>query len=184
MARRFGFQALKTGTDRMPDVLAELRALLELFGAAIGAEPSPPDHPMPHGHVATELTEDGIIRTPFGTPSREVSDAIMGMWPRDLWTDAARVAYLEADHWSPTAERNTLSQAGGRCGVRIGTIRGVSIVSEDSVGLFQINVCAWPWTREQMLDPRQNAAAGYHVYRAQGWRAWQFTADTLGLLGG
>lgn len=182
MARSVGLFLLNGGADRRLVQLASVRALLEYLGHTQPTEPEPGEHQTPRGHVPTHVTDDDLILTPFGTPSRGVSDAIQRAWPHDLWTDAARVSYLESDRWSPTAERNTLAQAGGRCGVPIGSIRGHPIVSEDSVGLFQVNVCAWPYTREQMLDPIENARAGYAIYRQQGWAAWQITAETLGLV--
>lgn len=184
MPFRTGWLIFKRDADRHQGDLAELRALLELVGVIPNEEPTPEPGPQPKGHVPTQVTDDGIIWTPYGTPSREVSDAIMAAWPRELWTDAARVSYLESTHWNPHAERNTLDQAGGRCNVPIDTIRGHRIVSEDSVGLFQVNVCVWDYTREQMLDARQNARAGYRIYREQGWGAWQITSETLGLVGG
>lgn len=182
MPFRTGWLIFKRDTDRHLEDLAELRALLELLGIDAGRELPPEGGDYPRGHVETRLTDDGIIITPFGTPSKEVSDAIKAEWPRGIWTDAARVSYLEADRWNPHAERNTLSQAGGRCNVPIGYIRGVRIVSEDSVGLFQVNVCVWPYTRDEMRNADNNARAGYRIYREQGWNAWHFTAETLGLL--
>lgn len=184
MPFRFGFQLLKRNSDRLQSDMAELQAIIAILGEVIGAPEQPVDGTVPRGHMETRLTDDGLIWTEYGTPSVVVSDAIRNGWPRDLWTDAARVSYLEANKWSPSAERNTLSQAGGRCNVPIGHINGVAIVSEDSVGLFQVNVCAWHYSREQMLDPVLNARVGYEIYKQQGWSAWQITATTLGLLEG
>lgn len=172
----------KRGEHPSQSALAALVALLQQLTGEIGGEHEQPTGPLPHGHVSTRLSDDGRIETEYGTVPMRVSDAIKNAWPRELWTDAGRITYLEASGWSPTAERNTLDQAGGRCNVPIGRIRGHPIVSEDSVGLFQVNVCAWPYTRAQMLDPDQNAAAGYAIYRQQGWGAWVISAETLGLL--
>lgn len=182
MSGRIGLFVVRHGSDRMQAQLAQMRAIFQALLPHLGTPEPSPEHPTQPGHMPTEVTADGRISTEYGPVPMRVSDAIKAAWPEALWSDAARVSYLESTHWSPVAERNTLGQAGGRCGVHIGFIRGVPIVSEDSVGLFQVNVCAWPYTREQMLDPDQNAAAGYVIYRRQGWEAWHFSADTLGLL--
>lgn len=162
--------------------LAQLGALLAQLMAIVGTEPTPGPQPTQSGHMPTELSDDGRILTEYGAVPMRVSDAIRGNWPFDLWSDAARVSYLESDHWSPTAERNTLAQGGGRCNVPIGFIRGVRIVSEDSCGLFQINVCAHGGTRDYWFDPVNNARKGYDIYKSEGWGAWRFSATTLGLL--
>ena len=53
------------------------------------------------------------------------------------------------------------------------------------MGLFQINLLAHPWARElDLTNPMVNAAAARRVYDAQGYGAWKWSAEALGLLGG
>lgn len=182
MPYRFGLTMFKSGQDRHQDDIAELRAMIEALGATPVEEPPDAGGEMPTGHLDTRLTADDLIWAPEGTPSREVSDAIRRWFPRAVWTDAARVAYYES-HWNPTAERNTLDQAGGRCNVPIGTLPdGTRIISEQSVGIFQINVCAHGHNRDYWRDVDTNVAKASGLYSDQGWKPWTWTASHLDLL--
>lgn len=182
MAHRAGLFALKSGANRHSDLIASMRAALEALRGAPEPTPTPEPSEMPLGHVETRLTDDGLVWTPEGTPGRDVSDEIKRWFPHAVWTDAARVSYYES-HWSNIAERNTLDQAGGRCGVPIGTLHdGTRIVSEQSVGLFQINVCAHGHDREYWRDPLHNVAYASGLYREGGWWPWVYTAKKLHLL--
>lgn len=178
----FGLWLLRAKSDRHSDWIAELRAILEFLGTNPPDEPSEPIGPLPRGHMETRLTDDGLILTPEGSPSRDVSVVIQKYFPHRVWTDAARVSYHEA-HWSNTAERNTLAQAGGRCGVPIGTLPdGTRIVSEQSVGLYQINVCSHGHDRDYWRDADNNVSFAAALYAVNGWRDWVYTANKLGLL--
>lgn len=181
MPYRLGLFALNNGASRHADLIATMRAILEQMSGSPAPNPEPPTGGMPTGHMPTQLTSDGLILTPEGTPDRDVSDAIRTWFPREVWTDAARVSYHEA-RWDTTAERNTLAQAGGRCGVPIGTLDdGTPIVSEQSVGLYQINVCAHGHDREYWRDIMHNVAYASGLYQRNGWRDWVATAKKLGL---
>jgi hypothetical protein len=182
MTGKLGLQVRKTGSDRLTAQWALVEAGIRAIIASIGVDPGvPTQRPPGHGHMETSV-QNGRVLTEFGLAPADLSDAIQRYWPRELWSDAARVAYPESAGWNANAERNTLDQAGGRCNVPIGYIRGVQIVSEDSVGYYQINVCAWGHTREYWLDVDNNVRGAYAIYQQQGWNAWHFTAQTLGLL--
>ena len=182
MARQTRFLAFRSGVDRAPESLPSALEWIAKLLAVLGTHPPEPiEGPQPHGHVPTEV-DNGRIVTPFGLAPSDLSDALRKYWPESLWTDAARVAYPESAGWKRNAERNTLAQAGGRCNVPIGYINGVRIVSEDSVGYFQINVCSHGHDREYWLDVDNNVRGAYEIYRSEGWGAWQFTARSLGLI--
>lgn len=182
MPYRLGLFALKNGADRHSDLIATMRAILEQLSGLPAPTPEPPTGELPTGHIETRLTDDGLVWTPEGSPSRDVSDEIRRWFPQAVWTDAARVSYYEA-HWDNTAERNTLDEAGGRCGVPIGTLPdGTPIVSEQSVGLYQINVCAHGKDRAYWQDPMNNVSYAAELYRENGWRDWVYTATRLNLL--
>lgn len=51
---------------------------------------------------------------------------------------------------------------------------------EDSRGLWQINVKAWPqWANWNLFDPTVNAYCAYQVFTKQGWAAWLNSARKL-----
>lgn len=183
MARRVGLLVLRKNRDRMSGLVAELQAWLAFLGA--GTEPTEPGPTINPGagHVQTTLATDGRI-TAGGAPTpQDLSDAIKRHFPEDIWTDAARVSYIESAGWQRTAERNTLDQAGGRCNVRLPDLPdGTHIVSEQSVGYFQINVCAHGHDRDYWRDAENNVAKAAELYRASGWSPWIHTARQLHLL--
>lgn len=118
------------------------------------------------------------INTRFGRPPALVEAAIAATWPLHLWVSAAEVAYKESS-WRPEARNNTLHI--GPCGTQY-QIPGIGpAMTEDSRGLFQVNVCAHGGG-DDLYDPLTNAAKGYSIYQRQGWRAWYYSATALGLL--
>lgn len=182
MARRLGLFLLRQNADRYAELQAELQALLQALWPIIPAPPTGPGPgPIGQGHVETEI-ENGRIRVEEGLVSAEITGAIASGFPREVWGDAARVAYYESA-WKTDAERNTLDRAGGRCNVPIGHLDdGTPIVSEQSIGLFQINRCAHGGTPDYWREPMNNALKAGQLYAANGWIHWQVTARRLGLL--
>lgn len=154
-------------------------------GVVSQPEPVPPTGtPPPASGTAPAVgggqLEPGDVVTRYGNPPRDVSDAIKRYWPQTLWTHAAEVSFLESG-WRNTAENNTLHI--GPCGTRyyLPAIGGYA-QTEDSVGIFQINICAHGGTVEHWHDPDANAEKGYELYRAGGWSPWTISAGRLGLL--
>lgn len=126
------------------------------------------------------VTPPGDLHTRFGNPPQDVADAIKKHWPQSLWINAAEVSFYESG-WRNTAELNTLNR--GPCGTRYWFSDAVGWAqTEDSIGIFQINICAHGGTREHWYDPDANAEKGYELYRAAGWTPWTVTARRLGLL--
>lgn len=182
MPSKIGIQVYKTGGRRHLEALASFAAAVQALLALHGTIPTEPAPPVGHGHYLTQTNADGRIVVPEGVPPGELNDAIQQFFPRDTWGDAARVSFYEAA-WSATAERNTLDRAGGRCNVPIGVLPdGTRIISEDSVGYYQINVCAHGHDRAYWQDARNNVSYAASLYRANGWRDWVYTATRLGLL--
>ena len=106
----------------------------------------------------------------------------MDAFPYDVWTDAARVSHEESG-WNTFAELNTLARGGGRCGVRYWFSDEVGwATTEQSVGYFQINVCAHGESRDHWTNARHNVNKAGALYAAQGWSPWTVTARRLGLL--
>ena len=54
--------------------------------------------------------------------------------------------------------------------------------TEDSHGLFQINLQAHPQMRSTVTNPESNVAYAAQLYKNQGWRPWYNSARKLGLL--
>lgn len=181
MPRRFGFQIRKNGAPSLLGALADLRGLISALDQAIGDTPDETPLPDQPGHVPTEVDNQGRIVVPEGVAPARVSSAIRAAFPREIWGDAARVAFYESG-WSADAERNTLDQAGGRCSVPIGTLPdGTPIVSEQSVGIFQINVCAHGYDAEHWQEVEVNVEYAGRLYRSSGWAPWSHTAHRLHL---
>lgn len=182
MPRKIGLFLLRGGGDRMQAQLAQMRAIFEailpeLDGGTHEPEPGPTEGVRPSPIGAGER-----IRVPEGLAPADLSDALRRYWPESAWITAARVSYYESG-WRTDAERNTLARAGGRCNVPIGYLSdGTPIVSEQSVGYFQINVCAHGHDRDYWANADNNVGYARRLYDARGWRDWQVTGRRLGLL--
>lgn len=144
-------------------------APLDMTRPAPQPEPPAPEPEPPHPQLVTR----------YGTVPLEVSDAIMIAWPSNLWLDAAELSYLESG-WNPRAVNDTVSTI-GPCGTPYLLRDGRRAVTEKSVGLFQINVCAHG-DDPRYTEPLFNAQKGYSLYKASGWRPWTYSATALGLL--
>jgi hypothetical protein len=112
----------------------------------------------------------------------ELQDAIREFFPPDQWDNAAAVAYLESG-WSAFATRDTRT-AQAPCGARIGSLRGVPVSSEYSIGWYQINACNLPsdWTPAHLYNTRHNVGTAHEMFSRRGWQPWYFSARTLGLI--
>lgn len=111
----------------------------------------------------------------------ELSLAIREFWPAGEWDNAASIARLESG-WNAFALNDTATPAGG-CGVALAGRGGISIVSERSVGYFQINACnfvGWEWQR--LYNARHNAGTAHMLWAARSWAPWYFSAHSLGIL--
>lgn len=123
-----------------------------------------------------------MVDQPYDCPN-ELWVSITEFWPEEEWENAANVARLESG-FNAFALNDTAAKAGG-CGVPIGTIGGVGITSERSVGYFQINSCnfaGWDW--HAFYNARHNAGTAHLLWDAAGgiWsKVWYFTAKKLGL---
>jgi hypothetical protein len=112
----------------------------------------------------------------------ELLAAVTEFWPEDEIDNALGVAQLESG-WNAFAKNDTATRYGG-CGVPIGSVQGVPVVSERSVGYFQINSCNFPsWEWQQFYNARHNAGTAHMLWAERGWSPWFFSARTLGLLG-
>lgn len=121
------------------------------------------------------------VTSQFGTPPAEVANAIAAVWPRELWRNAADLAYKESS-WRPTALNDTVSRY-GPCGTFYTLPNGVRAQTEYSRGLFQINGCASPqWNNDGLYDPVENCKAAVSLYQSRGWYPWLYSACGLGLI--
>jgi hypothetical protein len=110
----------------------------------------------------------------------ELQVAIREFWPESEWDHAAGIAQLESG-FDAFALRDTTAGVG--CGAYIGERDGVRITSERSVGYFQINSCNYPdWEWQRLYNARHNAGTAHAIWDSQGWGAWFFSAESLGLL--
>lgn len=135
-----------------------------------GPPTPPPVNPVPPTNVVTSQ---------FGYVPMVVQGAIRATWPQELWTHAADVSFKESS-WRPNARANTLHH--GPCGTPYLLPDGRRAMTEDSVGLFQVNRCVHGGTVEELEDPVYNARKGYAIYQSQGWYAWYYSATALGLI--
>jgi hypothetical protein len=182
VAGRIAFWVLRDGTDRHQEAVAELQSWLQLLGLYPAEAPpeAPGEEPLPEPVPGPE--PGGRIFTEFGAPPEDLDRAIRQYWPESQWQNAARMAYVESNGWKRDAERNTLGRAGGRCNIPIGTLPdGTPILSEQSVGYFQINVCAHGHDRAYWIDTDHNVSYAAQLYREKGWGPWQVSARLLGL---
>ena len=92
------------------------------------------------------------------------SDLIKKYFPQSQWNNAYRVMMAES-----SGKSNIPSYYN-----RYGT--------EDSWGLFQINLKAHPQMRNKVLNPEENVKYAAELYKHQGWRPWLNSARKLGLL--
>lgn len=183
MARGVSILLFKTGTDRQEGALRELSSLLGALMAVLGRAPTKPPDDVAPTPVPPVGPPGGGIETRYGTAPDDLSGAIRRYFPESEWRNAAEVSYLESGHWSSRAVRDTRYRAGGRCGVPIGTLDdGTPIVSEWSIGYFQINACAHGGDFEQWSDADNNVRKAAELWRSSGWRPWFITARTLHLL--
>lgn len=133
------------------------------------------------GHMETEV-EDGRIVTPYGKAPPGLSQGIMSFWPYDVWTDAARLSYLESG-WRYDAVNNTLWRANGQCNQRYYLDPpGIWAQTEHSVGYFQINICAHGHDEDYWKLPDHNCSKAADLYNQSGWQPWSYSAGQLGLL--
>jgi hypothetical protein len=119
--------------------------------------------------------------TPFGQPPAELSNAIKrSSFPIGQWVNAASISYLESQ-WDPRNETNNLSL--GPCGTRYRLPSGIWAQTEDSVGYFQINICAWHGTSAYWYDADHNVGKAYDIWLQDGgWsRDWKISTQKLGL---
>lgn len=111
----------------------------------------------------------------------ELQDGIRRYFPQSEWNNAAAVAQLESN-FDAFALNDTASANGG-CGQELATKDGVKIVTERSVGYFQINSCNFPdWEWQRLYNADHNAGTAHMIWAEQGWGAWYFSAHKLGLL--
>jgi len=110
----------------------------------------------------------------------ELRVCIQEFWPESEWNNAASVAQRESG-WDAFAKNDTATRYG--CGTPIGTVDGVPVVAERSIGYFQVNSCNYPgWEWERLYNARHNAGTAHMIWTTQGWRAWFFSARVLGLI--
>jgi hypothetical protein len=105
---------------------------------------------------------------------------IKAFFPPPEWDNAARVAFLESG-WDPFALNDSATAAGG-CGLPLFDRGGVGIVSERSVGYFQINSCNYPgWIWGQFYNVHHNVGTAHALWAQRGWSPWYFSSKSLGL---
>lgn len=161
------------------DLLAAARYLRD-ESLAINSDLALPDFSEPPAPPKPNPTPPtNVVLSQFGPVPVDVQAAISAVWPPELWTNAADVSFCESS-WNPTARANTLNM--GPCGTPYTLPDGRRAMTEDSIGLFQVNRCAHGGTVEELEDPNYNAAKGYEIYRRQGWGAWYYSAQRLGLI--
>lgn len=113
---------------------------------------------------------------------QELAIAIREFWPPENWDEAASISELESD-WDAFATRDT-RDPDHPCGSIVGSINGVPVSAEFSIGYFQINACNLPsnWNPAHLYNARHNAGTAHSMWVTRGWSPWFFSARELGLL--
>lgn len=120
-------------------------------------------------------------------PSDVPNDLWLGIcefWPDTEWINATNIARLENPTFDPFAINNSADKFGG-CGIPIGAIGGVPIVTERSIGPFQVNACLFPtWEWQRLYNTRHNCGTAHLIWTLAGnsWRPWLLSATKLGLI--
>lgn len=112
----------------------------------------------------------------------EAEFAIRLFWPDDQVAAALAIAREESG-LDPFALNDTTDR--GPCGTPLEIRDGVQIVTERSVGLFQINACNFPdWEWQRFYNAVHNAGTAHLLWEQAGrsWRPWYFSAKKLGLI--
>lgn len=111
----------------------------------------------------------------------ELQVSIQEFWPQDQWDNAASIAFLESG-FDAFAILDT-TDGDHPCGSRLTSTSGVTVTAERSIGYFQINSCNFPnWEWQRLYNARHNAGTAHMLWMDQGWGAWFFSAQKLGLL--
>lgn len=112
---------------------------------------------------------------------RELVVAVQEFFPSDQVDNMLAVCWLESQ-WNAFALNDT-TRVDAPCGTPIGSRDGVQIFAERSVGYAQINSCDFPdWEWERLYNARHNIGTAHLLWSQQGWSAWYFSAQKLGLI--
>jgi hypothetical protein len=125
-----------------------------------------------------------MTSTPVAPPDcpLELWVSICTFWPQEEWLNAANVARLESG-FDAFADADTTGP-GAPCGAALGTVSGVEVMAEHSVGYFQVNVCNYPtWVWQRLWNAYQNAGTAHMIWANAGesWSPWYFSCRKLGL---
>lgn len=111
----------------------------------------------------------------------DLANPIREFFPESEWENAAAISKLESN-WDAFALLDS-TDADHPCGAQLPPRGGVGITAERSVGYFQINSCNFPtWEWQRLYNGRHNVGTAHEIWSRQGWAAWHFSAETLGLL--
>jgi hypothetical protein len=113
----------------------------------------------------------------------ELRVAIEEFWPESEWENAAAIATLESGGNAFALHDSVTEQH--PCGSIIGSLEGVKIAAERSVGYFQINSCNYPtWEWQRFYNARHNAGTAHLLWSNAGerWTPWYFSAKRLGFI--
>lgn len=131
---------------------AGVAALVLLLGARRRMSPKQPGHTGSPGRSGDILTADQLraLFADVGWPAKELERAV-------------RIAKRESGG-NPRAHLIVSDPKPG-------------FGPEDSRGLFQINVLAWPqYIVRDLYNARVNAATALEIWRRAGWKPWRATA--------
>jgi len=110
----------------------------------------------------------------------ELAAAIREYFPEAEWDHAASISFLESG-WNAFALRDT-TDVSHPCGASVGSVDGVPVSAELSVGWFQINACNFPgWEPWRLYNTRHNVGTAHMLWDQRGWQPWYFSSKSLGL---
>ena len=142
---------------------------LYFFAGNRGASDKPPTQ----GGAGTPPPTPGGAGTPPPTPGgarkrysrAQLQELIRAAgWPEDAIDRATRIALRESGG-DPRAHLVVVKPKPG-------------FLPEDSRGLFQINVLAWPqYAARDLYDGPTNARTALEIYRRAGWKPWRLSSE-------
>jgi len=141
---------------------------------------SPVTGPGPGSPLPSMPPPSGGDESRFANAPGWLKDLIAESFPAGQRGNALDVAYMESG-WNASAVNDTRARADGECNQPYTLSDGRPALTELSVGLFQINVCAHGGSESHWRNPENNVEKAGALFAASGWRPWRYSADKLGL---
>lgn len=122
-----------------------------------------------------------IVALAVGTGSGPTTGARRKLTRRQLVALAKEVGFpdSEVDRAADIAMRESGGNPSAVLDTRGKTDLPPGQIPENSIGLWQINLLAWPeFTKQELLNPKSNARAALKIWKKAGWSPWSTAKQT------